>query len=42
MKKIIPAAAIVLTVIVLASCGSSRKYGCPGVAKHSTTNPVKA
>lgn len=42
MKKIIPAAAILLVVIALASCGSSRKYGCPATAKHSATNPVKA
>jgi len=42
MKKIIPVAAIVIIVIAMASCGSSRKYGCPSVAQHSTTTPIKA
>ncbi len=42
MKKIIPIAAILITVIAMASCGSSRKYGCPSVAQHSTTNTIKA
>jgi hypothetical protein len=34
--------AIVTLVIAITSCGSSRKYGCPGVAKNSTTNTIKA
>ncbi len=42
MKKIIPAAAILIIVLALASCGSSRKYGCPAVAKNSDTYTIKA
>ncbi len=42
MKRIITVAAILITVIAMASCGSSRKYGCPSTAKHSTTNIIKA
>lgn len=42
MKKIIPIAAILITVLAMASCGSSRKYGCPAVAKNSSTHTIKA
>ena len=41
MKKIIPIAAIAITVLAIASCGSSRKYGCPSTAKNSTTTTIK-
>lgn len=36
MKKIILAAAILVTVFAIASCGASRKYGCPSAAKLMT------
>ncbi len=33
MKKIILAAGLLITVFAIASCGASRKYGCPSAAK---------
>ncbi len=42
MKKLIPVAAVLITVFAMASCGSSRKYGCPSVAKNSATHTIKA
>lgn len=42
MKKIIFASAILVTVFAMASCGASRKYGCPSTAKNSINTPIKA
>ncbi len=41
MKKIFLAAAILVTVVAVTSCGSSRKYGCPSAASISTNNTLK-
>jgi len=40
MKKIILSAAILLVTVSLISCGASRKYGCPSVAKQSTNSTL--
>ncbi len=42
MKKILMASAILITVVAIASCGSSRKYGCPATASNSTNKTIKA
>lgn len=42
MKKIFLAAAIIVTVVAVTSCGSSRKYGCPSTAATSTNHNLKA
>jgi hypothetical protein len=42
MKKVISASLIIVMVVALASCGSSRKYGCPSVAQSATKSFIKA
>jgi len=42
MKKMILAASVILLVLAITSCGASRKYGCPAVAKNSNTQFIKA
>jgi hypothetical protein len=42
MKKIISGITLLIVVLSVASCGASRKYGCPSVAKISNTQFIKA
>ncbi len=41
MKKIFVASALLFSLVALASCGTSKKYGCPSTAKTSTQISVK-
>ena len=42
MKKLIFISAVAMTFLAISSCGSSRKTGCPAVAKSSDTQFLKA
>jgi len=42
MKKIVLSAAILIVSVSLISCGASKKYGCPAVAKNSTNSTLKS
>jgi hypothetical protein len=42
MKKIIFGAFLLISVFAIASCGASRKTGCPAVASNSSLHSIKA
>lgn len=42
MKKIILGATLLVIIFAGSSCGATRKYGCPSVAKNSNTPFIKA
>lgn len=42
MKKMFFGAILLISVFAIASCGASRKVGCPSVAKNSTPHSIKA
>jgi predicted small lipoprotein YifL len=41
MKQIIVASLLVIAVVAITSCGSSKKLGCPAVAKNASQTSVK-
>lgn len=39
MKKLFYAAVLIISISALASCGNSKKLGCPSVAKNVIEQP---
>ncbi len=39
MKKLLYSAIVIISVSALASCGNSKKLGCPSVAQNVTEQP---